>query len=111
MSFLFQLKDIPTAYSPPKSKQKAELIYQNKSLLPTNFDFKIGKEKPRIRSIAAKIESTVLLNGNSVIPFAVKYAYVEHSKSIKPTAIVIKCGYNFPLSTISTMLLPAPKKR
>ena len=55
-------------------RQKAELIYQNKSLLPTNFDFNHGKARPRIRKTAATSDKISLVNGNTCIPFAAKKA-------------------------------------
>ncbi|KQD48435.1 hypothetical protein APD39_13840 [Acinetobacter pittii] len=95
----------------PSTKQKAELIYQNKSLFPTNFDFNHGKAKPRIRKTAATSDRIILVKGNICIPFAAKKAYVAHTVRINPTVIAVKLGYQCPLSTIWTILLPAPKNR
>lgn len=62
------------AYKAPNIKQKDELIYQNKSLFPTNFDFNHGKAKPRIRNTIATIERIILVKGNICIPLAAKKA-------------------------------------
>jgi hypothetical protein len=95
----------------PSIKQKAELTYQNKSLFPTNFDFNHGKAKPRIRNITATSDKIILVKGNINIPFAAKKVYIEHTVRIKPTVIAVKLGYQCPLSTIWTILFPAPKNR
>ena len=109
--YSFQIKYTPVAYKAPSIKQKAELTYQNKSLLPTNFDFNHGKAKPRIRKTAATSDRIILVKGNTCIPLAAKKAYIEHTVRINPTVIAVKLGYQCPLSAIWTILLPAPKSR